>query len=147
MFAAAFFKGHSAGLAGLFDILDHAWMQGDYSHVELVFSDGRSGSADITSGVRFTTPGSINFEDQTQWDLVPLNPKVFDEGQALLWFARHDGAKYDLWGDVRFVDGFIHKTIHDFFCSESLMDALGFKEGWRFDPNAANYVVKRFANV
>lgn len=141
---AAFFKGHSSGLAGLFDILDHAWMDGDYSHCELVFTDGRSASADITSGVRFTVAGSIDFSDTSQWTTVPLNPKVFDEGQALLWYSKHDGAKYDTWGDAHFVDGFIRPHPGEFFCSESMMDALQFDQGWRFDPNAACYVLNRF---
>jgi hypothetical protein len=141
---AAFFKGRSKGLAGLFDVLDHAWMAGPYSHNELVFSDGRSASADLSSGVRFTVPGSIDFQDQTQWDLVPLNPILFSESQAIAWYTKHQGCGYDVWGDVHFVEGLIQHEKHHFFCSESMMDSLLFKQGWRFDPNCAAATLSRF---
>lgn len=142
---AAFFKGQSSGIAGLFDIADHAWMEGQYSHCELVFSDGRSASSVLNGGVRFTTPGSINFQDQTQWDLVQL--PAFDEGQALLWYSKHEGDKYDVWGDVHFVSGLIKHTEGHEFCSESMADALGFADGWRFDPNAMFIILTRCASL
>jgi hypothetical protein len=141
----AFFKGQSSGLAGLFDVVDHAWMEGPHSHSELVFSDGRSASATLDSGVRFTVPGSINFADTTQWDCVQLSPKYFDEGQALLWYSKHDGCKYDVWGDAHFVDGLLHHQANHFFCSESNADALQFEQGWRLDPNALYIVAQRFS--
>ena len=144
---AAFFVGHEKGIDDLFEIAIRTWMEGEFSHVELLFDDGRSASADITSGVRFTKPGSIDWTDTTLWTLVDLDPLYFDQGQALLWYAKHDGAKYDVWGDARFVDGLIKPSNNQFFCSESFMDALGFKDGWRFDPNAAYYVVERFLHA
>lgn len=141
---AAFFKGQSPGLAGLFDVADHHWEEGQFSHCELVFSDGRSGSSTLSTGVRFTTPGSINFNDPTQWSLVSLDG--FDEGQALLWYSQHLGDKYDTSGDVHFVNGLVQHTPGQEFCSESMADALGFADGWRFDPNALYVVLARFTD-
>jgi uncharacterized protein YycO len=138
---AAFFKGHSTGIAGIFDIADHLWMEGDYSHVELVFSDGRSASSVLSNGVRFTTPGSIDFSDATQWDLLDL-PGV-DEAAAIAWFNAHAGEPYDVTGDLHFILGFIsHEDGHK-FCSFACGAACRFEQAWRFDPNALYVALKR----
>ncbi|MEX3935078.1 hypothetical protein AB4Y32_25355 [Paraburkholderia phymatum] len=140
---AAFFKGSSSGLGALVDFGIRAWEDGSYSHVELVFSDGRSGSSTSTDGgVRFTSAGSINFSDASQWDLLDL--EGFDEVAALAWFDKHAGDKYDLWGDAHFVVGLIHENKREEFCSEAVGAALGFEQAWRFDPNALYYALKRF---
>lgn len=139
---AAFFKGHSSGLAGLFDIADHLWEEGDYSHVELVLSDGRSVSAVLNGGVRYTTPGSINFDDATQWDKVALYG--FSETAALAYTTPRIGEAYDVAGDAHFVAGLVHHTSNTQFCSEFVGGALGFADSWRFDPNALCVTLQRF---
>lgn len=140
---AAFFKGHSAGLAGLFDIADHLWMAGDYSHCELIFSDGRSASSVLSAGVRFTNPGDIDFSDTTQWDVVEL--ENVDESAALTWFVKHQGQPYDVLGDLHFVIGLIsHQDGHK-FCSFACGAACGFDQAWRFDPNVLYVVLERLS--
>lgn len=140
---AAFFKGTKSGLSALFDICVHVWEAGQYAHVELLLTDGRSASATfLDGGVRFAPPGSIDFTDTTQWDIVDL--PGFDEAAAINWFTKHDEDKYDLWGDARFVVGFIKQDSKAEFCSEAVGAALGFEESWRLDPNALYIVVKRF---
>lgn len=139
---AAFFKGTKPGLAALFDIGVHEWEEGTYAHVELVLSDGRSASSTfLDGGVRFTTPGSINFADTTQWDVIDL--PGFDEAAAIAWFNAHESDKYDSWGDAHFVCGLIHHKSNEEFCSEAVGTALGFEQAWRFDPNALYFAVKR----
>lgn len=142
MMKAAFFKGTKSGLAALFDIGVHEWEAGDYAHVELVFSDGSSGSSTfLDGGVRVAKAGTINFADGTQWDLLEL--PGLDEPAALAWFATHDGDKYDLWGDAHFVIGLIRQKDRQEFCSEAVGSALGFEQAWRFDPNALYFALKR----
>jgi uncharacterized protein YycO len=142
---AAFFKGHSAGIAGLFDIADHLWMEGDYSHCELIFSDGRSASSTLSDGVRFTKPGDINFSDTTQWDVVDL--ENVSESAALAWFMKHQGQPYDVLGDLHFVIGLIpHEGGHK-FCSFACGAACGFDQAWRFDPNVLFVVLERLSQA
>lgn len=139
---AAFFKGTKPGIAALFDIGVHEWEEGNYAHVELVLSDGRSASSTfLDGGVRFTPPGSIDFSDAAQWDLVDLTG--LDEAVAVAWFTQHEGDKYDTWGDAHFVCGLIHHKPHEEFCSEAVGTALGFEQAWRFDPNALCFALKR----
>lgn len=140
-FYAAFYKGTSSGLFGVFDKLDHAWENGQYSHVELVFSDGVNASSVLDGGVRFEQPGVEKFSDPTQWSLVECS--MFDEATARAWFTANQGKKYDVWGDAHFVVGFIKQSDNRYFCSEAVATALGFTEGWRFDPNALYVTLAR----
>jgi len=138
---AAFFKGRDSGLMGVFELADQAWEEGQYSHCELIFSDGRSASSVLSKGVRFTAPGTINFNDPTQWDVLDL-PGV-DEASALAWFNQHAGQPYDILGDLHFVVGFIHHDDGHKFCSFACGAACGFEQSWRFDPNALYVALKR----
>jgi uncharacterized protein YycO len=138
---AAFFKGRSSGIMGLFDIADHAWMEGEFSHVELLFSDGRSASSVAGSGVRFTAPGSIDFTDPTQWELVDCSS--LDEQAAIDCFNKNLGNGYDYRGDAHFVIGFIQHDSKDDLCSEICAYATGFEQAWRFDPNSFYVALKR----
>jgi L-ascorbate metabolism protein UlaG (beta-lactamase superfamily) len=137
---AAFYKG-TTGISGLVDIAIREWEEGDYSHVELLFNDGRSASSVLSNGVRFTKPGEIDFSDTTQWDVLDL-PGV-DEAAALTWFMKHAGQPYDVLGDLHFILGFIsHENGHK-FCSFACGAACGFEQAWRFDPNALYVALKR----
>jgi hypothetical protein len=140
-FQAAFFKGTSTGLGAILDWAIQTQTAGTYTHCELVFSDGRSASSVPGAGVRFTTPGSIDFTDTTQWELMDLDG--LDEQAAIDWFTANEGKGYSYWGDARFVLGILRPDTKDDFCSEACAYALGFVEGWRFDPNCLNVVLTR----
>lgn len=144
-FRAAFFKGTSPGLGAVVDWAIKLQTEGSFSHVELVFSDGRSASSVSGAGVRFTQPGTINFNDATQWELIDLSG--LDEQSAIAWFTKNEGKGYDFLGDAHFVVGLIHHDSQDDFCSEACAYAMGFEQGWRFDPNAFYVVVKRLAQA
>jgi hypothetical protein len=144
-FCAAFFKGTSPGLGALIDWAIHTATEGQYSHCELVFSDGRSASSVPGAGVRFTAAGSINFSDATQWDLIDLSG--LDEASALEVFNKNLGNAYDYRGDAHFALDLVHHDAHDDFCSEICGYALGLEQSWRFDPNALSVVVKRLARL
>ena len=66
---AAFYKATRPGLQGLYSRAARAVDRGPYSHCELVFSDGLSGSASyIDGGVRLKR---IDF-DPEHWDFIEL---------------------------------------------------------------------------
>lgn len=126
----ALYKGTRPGLSGLFNILTRWWLGGPYSHCELVFSDGWSASSSfLDGGVRFKR---IEY-DPARWDFIELESQ-FDEEEARTWFVVHQGMKYDLLGLVGFMIRPIKGHSNRVVCSEAVMEALGFSQGYRFDP-------------
>ena len=126
----AFYKGTRKGLQGLYSRLARWVDSGPYSHCELVFSDGLSASASfIDGGVRFK---QIKYKPE-QWDVVEL--QGFDEDKARQWFEDHEGEKYDLLGNLRFIFFFVKPSNNKWFCSEAIAEALGISESWRLGPN------------
>ena len=95
---AAFYKGTRPGLQGIYSRAVRWIDRGAYSHCELVFSDGLSGSASyIDGGVRLKR---IDYDD-ARWDFMTLPDSL--EPQARAWFAEHDGRSYDLIGNLSFL--------------------------------------------
>lgn len=130
----AFYKGKKR----LFNKLVSWWTRGPYSHCELLFSDGTSASSSfIDGGVRYKR---ILYND-SNWDFIELGPQ-FNEAQARLWFDSHLGCKYDVVGLVGFVFRRVADDRNKYFCNESILNALGFYDAWRFDPNSTYFLVK-----
>ena len=126
----AFYKGTRKGLQGLYSRLTRWVDSGIYSHCEIVFSDGLSASSSfIDGGVRFK---SIDYKEDN-WDFVELPDYL--EAQAREWFEEHEGDKYDVLGNLRFILFFIKPSKNKHFCNEAVSDSLGFKESWRMGPN------------
>lgn len=125
----AFYKIIKPGFAGIYSIAVRLFTGSPYSHCELIFSDGRSGSASyLDGGVRFK---AIEFDD-THWDFIEI-PDSF-EANALDWFATHKGEGYDLLGNIKFLFGMISQDKKKWFCSEAIAAALGIDDGWRYSP-------------
>lgn len=136
-FQAAFYRGTRPGLAGLYNRAVRIIGRGPYSHCELVFSDGLAASASwMDGGVRFKR---IEF-DPARWDFIDLPPEK--EDAARLWFAEHDGEKYDLMGNLRFLFGIVRQSADKWFCSEALGAAVGVTEPWRHEPNGAAAILR-----
>ena len=128
----AFYKGTRPGIAGIYNRLVRWWCQGQYSHCELIFADGVAASASFADGgVRFK---AIDF-DPANWDFVDV-PHA-NEAAARDWFSLREGASYDLVGNLRFIVSPLPDDPNRYFCSESVMAALGFAHPWRFCPNGA----------
>lgn len=136
----AFYKSTRPGLAGIYNRLVRLWCRGAYSHCELVFSDGVAASASFADGGVRTK--RIDFE-AGRWDFVELHG--FDEAAARAWFLAHDGAAYDLVGNLGFVLRPVRGGKRNWFCSEAVAAALQFADGWRLDPNALHAVLSRLA--
>ena len=129
---ATFYKGTRPGLQGIYSRAVRFIDRGAYSHCELVFSDGMSGSASyIDGGVRLKR---IDY-DEDHWDVIDLRADSAAEQYARDWFESNVGAPYDLAGNVRFVLPFLPDSEAGWFCSEAMAAALRLKEPWRFGPN------------
>ena len=134
---AAFYKGTRPGLQGIYSRGVRFIDRGPYSHCELVFSDGMSGSASyIDGGVRLKR---IDYKPE-HWDFIDLPPSL--EPYARDWFERNAGAPYDLMGNVRFVLPWLSDSEKGWFCSEAMAAALKLKEPWRFGPNGLAAVLR-----
>ena len=136
----ALYKGTRPGWEGLYSRLVRWLDGGEYSHCELVFSDGVSASSSyIDGGVRFKL---IDY-DEDHWDFIDLPDALEDSARD--WFRSHVGQPYDLWGNVRFAFGFARESQGKWFCSEAVMAALGFKEAYRYGPSGMVDVVNNMA--
>ncbi len=128
-FQAAFYKGTHPGMAGVYNRAVRLWTSSRYSHVELCFSDGFCASSSfVDGGVRFKT---IDLNPDL-WDLVPLPADL--EAHARQWFLDHNGAAYDLFGNVHFLVAPVSGGSGNWFCSEAIAESLGIAESWRYDP-------------
>lgn len=130
-FYVAMYKATPSGIRGIYNRLVRLWERGPYSHCELVFSNGTSGSASfMDGGVRIK---KIEF-DLDKWDIIPL-PNHLEAG-ALAYFDDHIGESYDLMGNLHLVIGFFPEGRRKKFCSEAIAGALGVPDPWRFGPNS-----------
>lgn len=124
----AFYKSTRPGLPGIYNRLVRWWTRSDFSHAEIVFSDGMAASSSFADGgVRFKR---IAF-DPAHWDFVDI---AGDEKAARRWYAEREGRAYDVMGNVGFVLGFVPDGQDKFSCAESVAAALGYAEPWRYSP-------------
>lgn len=143
-FRAYFYKGTRPGTAGIYNRLVRARGDGNYSHVELGFSNGVAASSSFEDkGTRFKT---IDFSDGN-WDYVDL-PAAW-EPFAYKWFTQavKINRGYDLMGNVHIALGFVPNSKDKFFCSEAVGAALRIDEAFRLEPNALYVVLKRMVSV
>lgn len=126
------------GKGNYLDKLIRWWTMGPYSHCEIVTSDWVYSSTPSKGGVWQEAVTSLTSYPLDEWDMLKVNgdPDKVDE-----WFMSNWG-KYDYLG----VFGLALRPIPDdrkrFFCSEVVASSLGFKDGWRFDPNALYSALK-----
>ncbi len=126
----ALYKGTQPGIPGLYNRIVRWWEPGQYSHCELVFSDGMAASSSfMDGGVRFKL---IEF-DPERWNFIELPAHL--EFNAHYWFSIHAGEGYDLIGNFRFLFDFLRNRNGKWFCSEAVGEALGMVEAWRLGPN------------
>lgn len=131
MFRAAFYSGTRPGIAGLYNRLGRWLDHGRFSHCEMQFSDGLSASSSfMDGGVRFK---QIGYSSVGNWEFVELPSHL--ELMARCWFVEHEGAGYDVMGNLNALLGFVPHTSNKWFCSEAMAEALGFSDSWRLKPN------------
>lgn len=126
----ALYKATRPGLQGIYSRVVRWVDGGKYSHCEILFSDGMSASSSfIDGGVRFK---QIDY-DPEHWDFIDLPASM--EPQAREWFEQHEGARYDLIGNLKFLLWFVPHSKSRWFCSEAIAAALGMPDPWRYGPS------------
>lgn len=134
----AFHKGTLVG-----DRLIRWWDAGPYSHCEIVFSDGLWASASLMDDRRVR--GKRINPTAGRWDYLDL-PDHYEQ-PARDFFARTEGARYDLLGQVRFVLAPLRGQGDKYWCSEWVAEALGLREPWRYGPNGLHNVLLALQKV
>jgi hypothetical protein len=126
----AFYKGV---YGNVLDWLIMLWTMGQYSHVELVFSDGVSfSSSQWDGGVRFK---KINYSHKERWGFIELEIAEEKEQELREKCEKLVGKKYD-WLGIMF-DQFIPLNTQDsdrWWCSEIVAHILDI-EPERVSPN------------
>lgn len=131
---AAFYKGTRPGIQGNFNRICRWWLRGDFSHTELIFSDGMSASASfIDGGVRIKY---IDYDDE-RWAIYPV---YGDEKKAKNFIRNLIGKKFDLLGLLGHALPHKPQKNDKWFCSELVLAALlvanelPFNDAFRADP-------------
>ena len=118
------------------DRLIRWWTAGRFSHVELAVAECDGEYLCYTASPR---DGGIRHRwmklPTSHWELVPL-PDHLVRREVIEWFVDRTGAGYDWFGLLGFIARPHIGRSSRYFCSEAIACALGFEDGWRFDPNA-----------
>lgn len=125
----AFYKGRKR----IFNFLTSFWLNGKYSHCELIVKENADGSFQCLSS-SFLDKGVRSkdiFLDADHWDILEIEG---DLDYALKWFDSHKGQPYDVLGLAGFILRFVGQSKSRWFCSEAIAEMLGFMDSWRFDP-------------
>lgn len=129
----AFWKGKDTGFEALLDWGIRWWTDGPYSHNEVIFSDGWTGTASWSDGgVKLLKRPDGYYDSPDDWTIVEIEG---DEAAVRAWYFHHHDAPYDLLG----VFGFVWRPLRGmegaFFCSEATAAALGWRNPHRLSPN------------
>jgi hypothetical protein len=120
--------------SSLFDRLICFWQVGPYCHCEAILSGpDNKGEYEVASSL----PGTgVRIAHQqlpsSDWDIIDA---FGDVNSVRSWYQNHLGAKYDYLGILGFIFRPVKKDKNEYFCSESIGNALGIPQSWRLDPN------------
>jgi hypothetical protein len=143
-FGLALFKGTRQFPQSIANHIGRYLDKGPYSHAEMVYSDGLSGSSSVVDkGVRFK---HIQYRSVGCWDFIPIpDPRGTIETASRRWMQSKEGCKYDYAGNVRFAFGWIYDHPDKWFCSEACMASLGVPRAFTYGPtDAAELVLWHF---
>ncbi len=131
---AAFYKGTRPGIQGYFNKICRWWLRGDFSHTELIFSDGLSASSSfIDGGVRLK---QIDY-DYERWVIYPV---IGDEQKARNFVNGLLGLRFDIVGLLGHALPHKPQSQNKWFCSELVLAALlvanelPYYDAFRADP-------------
>ena len=115
--------------------------RGKYSHVEAMLEQNPDGSWQCAS----STPrdGGVRIKNiflkPEHWEIIDVD---CDTQGVRYWFESHKGCKYDFLGILGFVIRQENGESNKYFCSEAIMESLGFDDAWRFDVSATYSILK-----
>lgn len=156
----AFYHGVSDGWPGLIDRSIQSVLAGDFSHCEIVFEPGDgveqfvddknlepdatgaywSASASMMDYMPEGSPrqgklGGVRFKrirfSSKNWTCVPVHLSAYE---AAKFFYERRGKKYAIKGTLSHALKFLRFTPGTYNCSLICAGALGYPEGFRFDP-------------
>ena len=110
------------------------WLDGKYTHAELIIGTCMDGSklcvssSSLDGGVRLK---QIKL-NPAHWDVVEVGG---NQNYAIEWYLDHRDGPYDWLGLLGFVYRRYHGKRHKWFCSEAIMAMLQYQDPWRFEPN------------
>ena len=133
----AFYKGRTK----LFNKLVSWYLNSPYSHCEIILDDslGLCGSSSFRDGgVRM----KVIPLDPEHWDILDVNLSIQDQILVRAWFEVHSGQGYDVLGLAGFLFRREQGNKNKWFCSESIAEALGYSDPFRFDPATLYSVLK-----
>ena len=111
------------------------WDNGPYSHCELL-AEHLGGDEYLCYSSSVSDHGVRAKRivlDHKHWDIIEIDADI---GKVHEWFNKNNGKKYDFLGLVGFLIRIIPGEKTRFFCSEAVAAMLGYKDPWRFSPNA-----------
>ena len=125
----AFYKGRTR----LFNRLVSWWLNGPYSHAELILDTDADGYAACASSSFLDGGVRLKYMrlDPEHWDIVDVQG---DKATAWAWLKEHDGDQYDTFGLLGLVWRRGKGSPDKVWCTESVAAMLGYDEPWRFDP-------------
>ena len=117
------------------------WTRGEYSHVEVVL--GRNADGTNICASSSARDGGVRIKNikmpSYKWDLIEVEADV---AQVRAWFDGQEGKKYDYLAWLGFLWRRETGSRNRWFCSEAVATALGYADGWRFDPNTLFVILK-----
>jgi hypothetical protein len=109
-------------------------MDSFYSHCEAIF--GADLYRPVPCGSSSFIDGGVRIKDillrQNHWDV--LDVPCFDVNRSKQWFISHDGELYDVRGLASVILPVIKDNPDRRFCSEAILDSVGFPGAHKFDP-------------
>lgn len=130
--AIAFYKGAPPTLwrkLGHYAI--RLWTWSKWSHAELVIDGVCYSASKLDRGVRSKI---INL-DSGRWDVVPLAIDDARNTHAKVWFAKHQGERYDNRNIIRFILAFVGHDKNKWVCFEAVGEALGLAASQKLTAN------------
>jgi hypothetical protein len=111
------------------------WDSGPYSHCEILGE--HFGGTEYMCYSSSALDGGVRKKriklDSKNWDIFEVDA---DMDFAMSWFTKFEGCKYDYLGLVGYLIRIIRGEKKRFVCSEAMCEMLGYKDAFRFSPNA-----------
>jgi hypothetical protein len=130
----AFYKSTRPMPQGLFNVIVRGAMDSKYSHCEAIF--GTDFTKPVLCGSSSFIDGGVRIKEillnPAHWDV--LDVPCFDMGPSKQWFIDHAGEPYDVRGLASTVLPLIKDNPDQRFCSEAILDSLGFYNSHKVDP-------------
>lgn len=117
------------------------WLNGPYSHAELILETDHNGISACASSSFMDGGVRLKYMrlNPANWDIFEIDGDI---GAAWTWLRLHDEMLYDTFGLIGTVWRRSEGDPNKMWCTESIAAMLGYDEPWRFDPMVFAVVIK-----